>query len=200
MMQTEMVFRLTTLFVLVAAIAISVTFRHRAEREGGAMRTDEGKGLVRLLRLLGLFVLTPLIGYVIHPQWVTWARFDLPEGIRWLAAAVALGILPILFWIFSSIGNNISPTQTTRTQHQLVTHGPYRWVRHPLYSCGLLLMLALTLITGLWWLAVTMLPPLMILLWRTSAEEAYLVEAFGDDYRAYMRQTGRFWPRISGSV
>ena len=199
-MQAEVVFRLITLIVLVAAASIGVTFRRRAERNGGAMRTAEGRRLVVLLRLLGLLVLAPLLGYLIHPPAMAWARLGLPEGIRWLAAAVALGLVPVFYWIFSSIGNNISPTQATRQGHQLVTHGPYRWVRHPLYSFGFLLILALTLLTDLWWLAVAMLPPLAILLWRTPVEEARLVETFGDAYRAYMRQTGRFWPRFARST
>ena len=123
-MDTELILRLIAFCVLVAAAAIGVTFRRRAEREGGAMRTDEGKRLVRLLRLLGLFVLAPLLAYLIHPPWMAWARLGLPEGIRWLAAAIALGLLPIFYWIFSSIGNNISPTQATRPHHQLGAHAP----------------------------------------------------------------------------
>ncbi len=196
-MQIDLIFRLITLFVLVTVVSISVTYRHRAERQGGAMRSSEGRQLVVLLRLLGLVVLAPLIGYLIQPTWVEWARLGLPAGIRWLAAVVAVGLLPVFYWIFSSIGNNITPTQSTRHQHQLVTHGPYRWVRHPLYSFGFLLILALTVLTDLWWIAVAMLPPLVILLWRTPTEEARLLETFGDAYRAYMDQTGRFWPRLS---
>ena len=196
-MQAELIFRLITLFVLVAAASIGVTFRLRAERKGGAMRTSEGQRLVVLLRLLGLLVLAPLVGYLIYPPMMSWARMGLPDGIRWLAAAIALGLVPIFYWIFSSIGDNISPTQATRQHHQLVTHGPYRWVRHPLYSVGFVLILALTLLTDLWWIAVAMLPPLVILLWRTPVEEARLTETFGDAYRAYMQQTGRFWPRLS---
>ena len=196
-MQAELIFRLITFFVLVAAASIGVTFRLRAERKGGAMRTSEGQRLVVLLRLLGLLVLAPLVGYLIYPPMMSWARMGLPDGIRWLAAAIALGLVPIFYWIFSSIGDNISPTQATRQHHQLVTHGPYRWVRHPLYSVGFVLILALTLLTDLWWIAVAMLPPLVILLWRTPVEEARLTETFGDAYRAYMQQTGRFWPRLS---
>jgi protein-S-isoprenylcysteine O-methyltransferase Ste14 len=198
-MQSELIFRLVTLFVLVAAASLSVSFRHRAEREGGAMRSGEGQRLVVILRLLGLIVLAPLFAYLINPDWVAWARLDLPQWLRWLATAVALGLLPILYWILASIGNNISPTQATRRNHQLVSNGPYRWVRHPLYSAATLLVLALTLLTGLWWLAAAMLPPLLILLWRTPIEETRLIETFGDDYRTYMQRTGRFWPRVSRS-
>ena len=195
-METESIFRLITLFMLASVMAISVSFRRRAEREGGAMRTGEGQRLVIVLRLLGLIVLAPLLGYLINPGWVQWARFSPPEALRWLAAAGALALLPLFYWIFASIGNNISPTQATRRNHQLVIHGPYRWVRHPLYAGGVLLVAALTLLSGLWWLAVAMLPPLIILLWRTPIEEARLIETFGDAYRDYMRRTGRFWPSL----
>ena len=75
-----------------------------------------------------------------------------------------------------------------------MTHGPYRWVRHPLYSVGMLLYGSLTLLTGLWWLGVGSLIPLAVLLWRTPREEARLIEAFGEEYRVYMRRTGRFLP------
>ena len=54
----------------------------------------------------------------------------------------------------------------------------------------------LTLITSLWWLGVGMITPLFILLLRTSKEEARLIETFGDEYREYMKRTGRFFPRL----
>jgi protein-S-isoprenylcysteine O-methyltransferase Ste14 len=41
-----------------------------------------------------------------------------------------------------------------------------------------------------------MLIPLAVLLWRTPREEARLIETFGDAYRTYMKQTGRFFPRF----
>ena len=195
-MSNEITFRLITVLLLGAALSISIYFRSRAECEGGRMRTSEGQGLVVVLRLLGLLVLLPLFGYVINPDWVAWARFDLPNWARGLAALVAFATLPVFYWIFASIGNNISPTQATREHHQLVTHGPYRWVRHPLYSTGFIMAVCLTLITSLWWLGVGMITPLAILLLRTSAEEARLIETFGDEYREYMQRTGRFLPRL----
>ena len=195
-MDTELIFRGLIIILFVGAISISGYFRRRADREGGRLRTAEGRGLVVMLRLLGLIVLLPLCAYLVNPDWVAWARLPLPEWLRWLAVVVAFALLPVVYWIFASIGNNISPTQATREGHQLVTHGPYRWVRHPLYSVGSLLAVCITLISGLWWLGVAMVLPLAILYHRTEQEEANLINTFGEAYRDYMRRTGRFIPKL----
>lgn len=196
-MNPEILFRLITFLMLAAALSISGYFRRKADREGGQMRSSEGRGLLVALRLLGLLVLWPVVGYLINPDWVAWARFTLPEWSRWLAVSVAVGCVPLIYWVFSSIGNNISPVQATRITHKLVTHGPYRWVRHPLYAVGFVFAVCLTLITTLWWLGVGMVLPLSILFLRTSKEEARLIETFGDDYRDYMKRTGRFFPKLT---
>ncbi len=195
-MNTETIFRLITFLLLATAFAISGYFRRKADREGGQMQTSEGQKLVIVLRLLGLIVILPLLGYLINPAWVTWARFALPDPVRWLAALVGVAAIPLVCWIFVSIGTNISPTQATRENHKLVTQGPYRWVRHPLYTVGFVLAVALTLLTAIWWLAIGMILPLAILLLRTSKEEARLIETFGDEYREYKKRTGQFFPRL----
>lgn len=195
-MALETVFRIITAVVLVAAFGISGYFRRKADRLGTPMRSNEGQRLVFFLRLYGLLALLPLVGYLIAPEWVAWARFAPPVWLRWVAVAVALACIPLIYWVFASIGINISPTQATRQGHTLVTHGPYRWVRHPLYALGTLVLISLVLVTGLWWIGVTMLPGILAIVRRTSIEEARLIETFGDDYRAYMKTTGRFFPQL----
>lgn len=196
-MSDELPFRLITGLVLGLSLTISGYFRKRADRLGGQLTDPAGRRLVLMLRLYGLAVVLPLLAYVINPEWVAWARFPLPEWVRWLAALVALGIIPVFYWILASLGNNISPTASVRQGATLVTHGPYRWVRHPLYSAGCLVYIAISLLTALWWVAIAALPALAVLVWRTSQEEVRLIEAFGDQYRGYMQRTGRFLPRLS---
>ena len=195
-MSEELLYRGLTLVLLAVIFGTSATFRRRADREGGALQGENGLRLVVVLRLLSLLVLLPLLGYLINPVWVNWARLDLPTSLRWLGAAGIIIAIPLATWVLRSIGTNISPSHATREGHQLITHGPYRWVRHPLYSVGILLCVSLTLLTALWTLGVGMLIPLAVLLWRTPREEARLIETFGDEYRAYMRRTGRFFPRV----
>ena len=40
----------------------------------------------------------------------------------------------LIVWAFQSLGSNLTDTVVTRRQHTLITHGPYRWVRHPFYD------------------------------------------------------------------
>ena len=108
-----------------------------------------------------------------------------------------LACLPLIYWLFSSLGKNVTPTVAIRKEHSLVTYGPYRWVRHPLYSVGLVLFLGLSLLAANWFIALAVLCGSPILALRTRIEEARLIEKFGDDYRQYMKTTGRYFPRLN---
>jgi protein-S-isoprenylcysteine O-methyltransferase Ste14 len=79
----------------------------------------------------------------------------------------------------------------------LVTSGPYRRIRHPIYTAFLLILGAPLLLSANWliggaWLAMTILEVTT----RIRIEEAMMLSRFGDQYRAYMATTGRLLPRV----
>ena len=82
-----------------------------------------------------------------------------------------------------------------REQATLVTTGPYRWIRHPMYTAALTLGVAATLITANAVMAIGGLGMFALLAARSRTEERRLIEKFGDAYRDYQRRTGRFLPR-----
>ena len=137
-----------------------------------------------------------MLAYFINPTWMAWAQLPLLDGLRWLGAILMAVCVPLFYWLFSSLDRNITHTVAIRQEHTLVTHGPYHWVRNPLYSVGFLFFLGLSLLTANWFIFVTMLITFGILLVRTPIEEEKLVERFGDEYRQYMRKTGRFLPKL----
>ena len=91
---------------------------------------------------------------------------------------------------------NITDTVVTRRDHTLITDGPYRWIRHPLYTFGSLFFISLSLVTGIWLIPLLAIPTFAILIQRTSIEERALQERFGDEYLRYSERTGRFFPRF----
>jgi protein-S-isoprenylcysteine O-methyltransferase len=81
--------------------------------------------------------------------------------------------------------------------HQVIQTGPYRWMRHPSYFGGMLMLLGFCIAMGnLASLLVMMVPCVWVMLWRIRIEEAALQAALGEPYAAYMRRTRRLIPLI----
>jgi protein-S-isoprenylcysteine O-methyltransferase Ste14 len=159
-------------------------------------RRQEGWLILLGLRLLALVFMVGLVAFLIEPNWMAWASFPLPNWARWSGAALGVAAGVLLIWTFRSLGHNLTDTVVTRRDATLITHGPYRWVRHPFYLTLAIGVAGGTLITANAFLAIVGTGAFLVIVARTSIEEQKLIDRFGDDYRDYMRQTGRFLPRI----
>jgi protein-S-isoprenylcysteine O-methyltransferase Ste14 len=195
-MASEQTFRALLILSLALFLPIGVYHRIRAASGERLSRRDEGVFVMIALRLFGLVTWVAVLIYLIHPGWMAWSSLPLPSWLRWTGAALGVLVVPpLLFWVFHSLGRNLTDTVVTRREHTLVTHGPYRWVRHPFYGVGFLGLLAVTLMTANWFLGLTGAVVIALLVYRTRTEEAKLIERFGDEYRAYRERTGAFVPR-----
>ncbi len=193
-------FRWIALAILLATLSISTFYRRRARREGGTIpRRSEGKWFMAARLAVGLPLWLSILAYVVNPRWMQWAAFPSPEWLRWIGAGLGVMAVPAALWVFQSIGQNVSETVLTKNQHELVTHGPYRWVRHPLYAVGSGLIMAIGLLAANWFIVAFALLALVLI--RTVViprEETVLLATFGDRYREYMGQTGGMVPRPFG--
>jgi protein-S-isoprenylcysteine O-methyltransferase Ste14 len=197
-MKRESVFRSITAALLVTAAAISVYHRHGAEQAGGEEISlqEEGLPTAVALRSSGLVLMLSVVAYLINPRWMRWSSLDLPAPLRWSGAGLGTVSLVLALWIFRTIGKNITSTVETREEHELVTDGPYRWVRHPLYTVGTSFFMSLDIVAANWFMGLASLVVLVMLMIRLPKEEEKLIERFGGEYRAYMERTGRLLPRI----
>ena len=197
-MGTDETFRPILAMILVTAVGISGYHRRRARRTSGAIaRGREAPRLIALRLALGLPLLFSLLAFLVRPGLVTWARAPIPESIRWIGVAIGVMSVPLVVWVMKSIGPNISETVLTKREHVLVTHGPYRWVRHPLYVTGLLLLISATLIASNWLIGtLTVVAAIAIRYIVIPTEEAQLLEKFGAHYREYMMHAGRLLPNL----
>lgn len=195
----ETVFRILAAVILITAIGISSYFRRKADRDTGEKisRKVDGSVMMTAIRLGGLVLwLSPFV-YLVNPEWMAWSKIGLPVWVRWLGFVIgALCVLGI-YWLFSSIGSGITPTSATRKQHSLVTSGPYRWVRHPLYTIASTLFVAFGMMADIWFIAALGMLTFVLMAIRTPKEEANLIEKFGDEYRDYMKRTGAFLPKFT---
>ena len=196
-MNNESIYHWIAVGSLGAAMSISIYFRSKANRAGDKIdASGEGRLILTLRRIFGLALWLSALVYLVNPAWMSWASLALPAWARWMGAAIMIACVPLIYWVFSSLGKNVTPTVAIRQEHSLVTHGPYRWVRHPLYTVGFLAFAGLSLLAANWFIAAVFLLGWSVLMKRTPIEEAHLVGRFGDEYRDYMQHTGRYLPKL----
>ena len=197
-MNNDTIFRILATLTFVTGGAISIYYRRKADREDGEKLSlrEEGRGLLIVLRTTGLLLWLSVFAYLINPAWMAWSKIDLPEWVRWVGVGMGMLSVLLIYWVFSNLGNNVSPTVVTRKNHTLVTSGPYRWVRHPLYTTGFLSYIGFVLLSENAFIAVLAVIGMVFLRIRLPKEEARLIERFGEAYRAYMRRTGTFLPKL----
>jgi len=131
------------------------------------------------------------------PQsWMQIRIFPRQPWVETLGIVLTAAGLAFAVWARAYIGRNWSGSVTVKVGHQLVRTGPYRWVRHPIYSGMIVAVLGTALarrqVRGL--IAV-------LLLWvgftiKSRIEERFMAATFGDDYEDYRRTTGAMIPRV----
>jgi protein-S-isoprenylcysteine O-methyltransferase Ste14 len=199
-MSEEQTLRAAVLVILISVLSIGIPYRVKSQATGEKLdRRQEGMFILTTLRPVGAASWVGLIAWMIDPRWMAWSAVPLSVSLRWAGVGVLIGAGALLIWTFRSLGPNLTDTVVTRQKHTLVTHGPYRWIRHPLYLCAAVLTVATSLVAANWFLAVTGVIVVGLLVIRTRTEEENLIARFGNEYRLYMQRTGRFLPGIGAA-
>jgi protein-S-isoprenylcysteine O-methyltransferase Ste14 len=200
-MTDDQIFRAVLIVAFLVILPIGVYHRLRAHATREKLdRRQEGVFILATLRPVGAAFWLGLIAWMVDPGWMAWSSVSLPVWLRWMGAGVLLVACGLLVWTFRTLGRNLTDTVVTRRTHTLVLHGPYRWIRHPLYDSAALFMAAVSLTAANWFLLLAGGLAVVLLVVRTRTEEANLLARFGDSYRTYMERTGRFLPRPGGRV
>lgn len=113
----------------------------------------------------------------------------------WFGAAAAVAALVMFRLTHKALGRNWSVSLDVRETHKLVTHGVYARVRHPMYTAFWLWAAAQALLLPNWVAGLAGLVGFGTLyVFRIGREERLMLDAFGDEYRAYMGRTARLVP------
>jgi protein-S-isoprenylcysteine O-methyltransferase Ste14 len=131
-----------------------------------------------------------------YEGWLNWERtFDVAVqvvGLILWGGGVLAGL-----WASRVIRRYLAVSGLT-VDHQLVTDGPYRYVRHPVYTSLMTIAIGTALVFRSYLLVAVAVASIAAHRWWASAEEELLrsPEGFGDTYRRYETSTGRFLPRL----
>jgi protein-S-isoprenylcysteine O-methyltransferase Ste14 len=126
--------------------------------------------------------------------------FDFAAGraaIFYLGLALMASGMVLRVWAIAQLGRYFVPEVAIQPGQRVFDRGLYSHLRHPSYAGTFVTVLGYGLALGNWLsLAVMLVIPGLVYGWRMRVEEAALIEAFGDEYRAYMRRTKRMIPFI----
>lgn len=109
------------------------------------------------------------------------------------ALAVACYLATVYCWL--QMGRNWSMAIVPRDQTELVTGGLYGWVRHPIYSLSISLMVCTAVVVANWPMLVTAVLHVVFMYLKAGNEERYLMGRHGPTYADYCGRVGRFVPR-----
>lgn len=194
-----MIFKLAFTFLFLGAIWTVVGVVRRLKAAGRATSpplAHEIAVLKAIRPLLGVIFYGGVIWWMIDESSLPFG-VELPLAVRFVG--IAFGLIGL--WLFDraarELGSYFSSGVHLYDDHRLVTTGPYRWVRHPIYLAfvvimvGVLLMSANLLIGLSGLLLVLLIPPL-----RINQEERLLADRFGASYRDYQARVACIVPGI----
>jgi protein-S-isoprenylcysteine O-methyltransferase Ste14 len=186
--------------VFFAGFAIYFWIRHvflqRTKNEKKAVSKFDRSEKILLASMFPPVILLPLL-YLFMPL-LEFADYRLPEVVPRLGAVI-MGASLWLFWrSHTDLGQNWSVSLEIRKKHELVTQGVYRYIRHPMYASIWLWGIAQGMLLQNWLAGWSVVPVFAVMYFlRTPREEQMMCETFGEQYRDYMRKTGRLFPRIT---
>ncbi len=156
--------------------------------------------LPRVLNLVCLYTAAALLAAPVVPihglavrilprsQWRIWCALG--------AVLTLVGVL-LTIWARLYLGRNWSSVAAVKADHELVTTGPYQWVRHPIYSGLTLGMVGTAVAIGQWRAVLAVTLALIAIAQRIVIEERFMREQFGNAYDAYAR---RVWALLPGLI
>jgi len=161
-------------------------------------KTEQRKSATENI-LLGLLTLSngvlPLIYSV--TDWLKFADYRLPVWLGWTGVFILICSLLIFARAHMDLKANWSPSLELYKDHNLITNGIYRFIRHPMYASQLVWCLAQMLLIQNWIAGpISLVLFIPFYLFRSTSEERMMEERFGDPYREYKQATGGILPKF----
>ncbi len=193
-------FKVAFAMAFVFAVTVAASTARRASQVHGASLNQlahEVRGLLIVRAILGLVFYATLAAWLFWPATLHWTYLPISAPVRWCAVVLLVPCLAFLAWSYRTLGTNYRGGVGLYDDHALMTAGPYRLVRHPIYAAFVAVMLLVMLLSSNWLLGASgLLLVVSIAAGRIRIEEAQLHERFGRQWESYRDQTGCLIPRV----
>ena len=182
----------------IVALTIATRTARLAAREHGSgvnQLSHEVRGLIAVRAALGIVFYSALMAWIFWPRSLSWMYVPVAATVRWTAVVLLVPTLVVFAASFRALGANYRGGVGLYDDHRLVTTGPYRRIRHPIYGAFVAIMFLVLLISANWVLGLSgLLLVGSIAAVRIPVEEQELNERFGPAWDAYRARTGLLLP------
>jgi len=198
-MEIETIFRILLPVVLAAFAAHRGYYvKYHSKPEDHTVKQREEGNVSKIAGLLGMAGFISVLAYTINPKWIAFASLTFPDWLRWAGLGIALIGFSLLQWAQGTLAISWSDTPRMMRGQTLVTNGPYHVIRHPIYAAFILILGSTLLISSNWLIGLCLFGMTILeIVSRISFEESLMIEFFDDQYREYMKKTGRLFPKLN---
>lgn len=184
-------------------LAVVAILLYWEAREILTSKADKKKGNHAKIHRWAIRLLLPVGGFVLIIQLLGFDPFavSLSEPLNetlWLGGQTVfwLGIF-IGVWARETIGKHWAHAAEYQIldDHKLITEGPYKYIRHPIYTALFAIFLGTQLITPSWF-SLLLIPLYLYIRWQAQKEEKLLSSVFSGSYSDYQKKTGRLFPKL----
>ena len=195
-MDYDLIFKINLILLYIAFTFIKIHFSRIARKKRTHGELKESKLRLTILQIYIIITVILFFLYIIRVNWFKWGEIiDYPIGLKWFGTTIGIFSILMFIWAHTFLGKNFSYTLKIFIDQNLITTGPYRFIRHPMYTAFILFHTSIFLMTGNWFIGLIWMGVItIILLLRIKKEEELLVEVFGNDYINYRKRTGILLP------
>ncbi|WP_189347833.1 MULTISPECIES: isoprenylcysteine carboxylmethyltransferase family protein [unclassified Mesorhizobium] len=161
--------------------------------QAAGVKRDTRPHLLQSFALLFAVIVAFLLPHLRAFAFVNFAPVG--PALAGIGVVVTLAGMAFLVWARQSLGRNWSQTVSAKQDHELVTSGPYRYVRHPMYTGGMVAGIGSAIVVGGGFIFLLILLG-SLFLWRVGAEDRLLAVQFPNEFPAYARRTKALIPFV----
>lgn len=194
-MTEDRIFRWLLVIVYITYSIIKINVQKLKKFNGNSIEIDISKYDIVLLNSFILIEVVVIFFFVFFPQYFLWAKAPFSITLRIIGFSLCSIALVLFHWIHKHLGVYFFNSLKLKKNHKLIVSGPYKYVRHPLYSTYYIFNTGIFLISSNYFIGILWLVCLTILVtYRFRKEEEMLQLKFGEEYLKYHQITPAFIP------
>ena len=189
----ELIYRISMVVAFFFMLGIRLYYQRKVLKDERKFEMSEGKLDLAAGAVAALTTMFFSGAYILAPNAFRFAYLNYPDWLRWVGVGLLTGGIALLWAAHYLLDVIFNSLVGTREEQKLVTSGPYRLIRHPIYIAYFMNYLGGGLLASHW--VLTFIPLIffgILVINRMGKEEAMLREEFGAEYEEYARKIGLY--------